>query len=120
MNEQGVVYFNLPANRYALLAPAIGMIVLQHVQAVRSRRQIDRAAYDQTPFAVCVDELNRFALPELVPSLAMLRDAHVQRPASSPLGGGPRGFRTRHSTEIPASLRAGTRRARQSTGFSAA
>jgi len=78
MNEQGVVYFNLPANRYALLAPAIGKIVLQHVQAVGSLRQIDRAAYDQTPFAVCVDELNRFAFPELVPSLAMLRDAHVQ------------------------------------------
>jgi hypothetical protein len=57
---------------------AVADIVLQHVQAVGALRQIDRGAYDQTPFAVCVDELNRFAFPELVPSLAMLRDAHVQ------------------------------------------
>ena len=78
MNERGVVYFNLPANRYALLAPAIGKIVLQHIQAVGALRQIDRDRYDQTPFAVNIDELNRFAFKELVPSLAMLRDAHVQ------------------------------------------
>ncbi|MFC1610833.1 type IV secretory system conjugative DNA transfer family protein [Myxococcota bacterium] len=78
MNERQVVYFNLPANRYALLAPAIGKIVLQHIKAVGAMRQISRARYDQNPFAVCVDELNRFAFEELVPSLAMLRDARVQ------------------------------------------
>lgn len=78
MNERGIVYFNLPANRYPILAPAIGKIVLQHVKAVGALRQIDRERYDQTPFAVNIDELNRFAFPELVPSLAMLRDAHVQ------------------------------------------
>ncbi len=78
MNERGLVYFCLPANRYPLLAPAVGKIVLQHVKAVGALRQIDRQHYDQTPFAVCVDELNRFAFEELVPSLAMLRDAHVQ------------------------------------------
>lgn len=78
MNQKGMVYFNLPANRYSLLAPAIGKIVLQHIKAVGSLRQIDRAKYDQTPFAVNIDELNRFAFDELVPSLAMLRDAHVQ------------------------------------------
>jgi hypothetical protein len=78
MNERGIVYFNLPANRYALLAPAVGKIVLQHVKAVGALRQIDRQSYDQTPFSVSIDELNRFAFDELVPSLAMLRDARVQ------------------------------------------
>jgi hypothetical protein len=78
MNERGIVYFNLPANRYPLLAPAVGKIVLQHVKAVGALRQIDRKRYDQTPFAVNIDELNRFAFPELVPALNMLRDAHVQ------------------------------------------
>jgi type IV secretory pathway TraG/TraD family ATPase VirD4 len=78
MNERGMVYFNLPANRYPLLAPAIGKIVLQHVKAVGALRQIDRKHYDQTPFAVNIDELNRFAFDELVPALNMLRDAHVQ------------------------------------------
>jgi type IV secretory pathway TraG/TraD family ATPase VirD4 len=52
--------------------------VLQHIQAVGALRQIDRQAYDQTPFGVTVDELNRFAFPNLVPALCMLRDARVQ------------------------------------------
>ncbi len=78
VEQKGIVYFNLPANRYALLAPAIGKIVLQHVQAIGASRQIDRKRHDQTPFSINIDELNRFAFPELVPSLAMLRDAHMQ------------------------------------------
>ncbi len=78
MNGRGIVYFNLPANRYPLLAPAVGKIVLQHVKAVGALRQIDRQRYDQTPFAVNIDELNRFAFEELIPALNMLRDAHVQ------------------------------------------
>ncbi len=52
--------------------------MLQHIKSVGAMRQIERAKYDQNPFAVCIDELNRFAFEELVPALAMLRDARVQ------------------------------------------
>jgi hypothetical protein len=60
------------------LAPAIGKIALQHLQSIGAQRQIDREGCDQHPFLVCVDELNRFAFPNLVPALAMLRDANIQ------------------------------------------
>jgi len=78
MNSHGVMYFTLPANRYPILAPAIGKIVLQHVRSVGSLRQIDRKRYDQTPFAVNIDEFSVFCDDNIVKSLAMLRDANVQ------------------------------------------
>lgn len=78
VNSRGLVYFNLPANKFPILAPNIGRIVLQHLQALGAERQINREQLDQTPFAVNVDELNRFAFPNLIPALAMLRDARMQ------------------------------------------
>lgn len=78
VEQRLITYFNLPANLFTLLAPAIGKIVLQHIKAVGAMRQVDREGHDQRPFAVNIDELNRFAFPELVPSLAMLRDARIQ------------------------------------------
>jgi hypothetical protein len=78
VNKRGICYVNLPANRYPILAPSVGKILLQHLQAIGAMRQIDRARYDQHPFTVFIDELNRFAFPNLVPALCMLRDAKVQ------------------------------------------
>ena len=78
LNERQVVYFNLPEGEYPVLAPAVGKMVVQHIRSLGAARQRDRKAWDQSPFAVCIDEFADFAEPHVVKGLRKLRDARIQ------------------------------------------
>ncbi|MCC6805784.1 MAG: type IV secretion system DNA-binding domain-containing protein [Deltaproteobacteria bacterium] len=77
-----IAYFQLPANFYANLTVDVGRIVLQDIQQAGARRQVYRAAANQTPIAVHIDEFSNLATAEsassIISSLNKLRDAHVQ------------------------------------------
>jgi TraM recognition site of TraD and TraG len=78
LQENLLVYVQLPANLFKLQAPAMGRVMLMDVQQEGSLRQVLRATRNQTPFAVIVDEFYNFADPSIVDSLNKLRDARLE------------------------------------------
>ncbi len=77
LQQNLLVYAQLPANLFKLQAPALGRVILQDVQQEGSLRQIHRSARNQTPFSVVVDEFYNFADLSVVDSLNKLRDANL-------------------------------------------
>jgi len=78
LEENLVVYLQLPANLYKVQAPALGKVFLLDVQQEGSLRQVYRTVRNQRPFSVVVDEFGRFADLAFVDSLNQLRDANLQ------------------------------------------
>ena len=77
LQENGLVYVQLPANLFKTQAPALGRCVLADVQQEASLRQVFRTR-NQKPFAVVVDEFYNFADLHIIDSLNKLRDAHLE------------------------------------------
>lgn len=77
LQENGLVYVQLPANLFKTQAPALGRCVLADVQQEASLRQVFRTR-NQRPFAVVVDEFYNFADLHIIDSLNKLRDAHLE------------------------------------------
>ena len=78
LEENLLVYVQLPANLFKIQAPALGKAFLMDVQQEGSLRQVCRASRNQRPFSVVVDEFGRFADLSVVDSLNQLRDANLQ------------------------------------------
>lgn len=74
--EGTIVGFSLSANAYKFLAPAIGIMVLQHLQQLGAARQMNRGL-SQAPLYVYADEFYSFAYEGFVDALNKLRDANV-------------------------------------------
>jgi type IV secretory pathway TraG/TraD family ATPase VirD4 len=77
LQQNDIVYVQLPANLFKTQAPALGRCVLADVQQEASLRQVFRTR-NQTPFAVVVDEFYNFADLHIIDSLNKLRDAHLE------------------------------------------
>lgn len=73
-----IVYAQLPDNLFKVIAPALGKVLLQDIQQEGALRQVYRANRTQTPFSVIVDEFARFSDVSILSSLSQLRDANVQ------------------------------------------
>jgi hypothetical protein len=78
LEQNGIVYVQLPANLFKIQAPAMGKAMLMDVQQEGSLRQVFRQARNQAPFAVTVDEFYNFADATIVDSLNKLRDANLE------------------------------------------
>ena len=78
LEQNQIVYVQLPSNLFKLQAPALGKVFLIDVQQQGSLRQVHRTTRSQRAFSVVVDEFARFADRSIVDSLNQLRDAHVQ------------------------------------------
>jgi len=78
LEENQLVYIQLPANLFRIQAPAIGRVLLQDVKQEGSLRQVFRHSRNQRPFAVVVDEFYNFADLSFVDSLNKLRDANLE------------------------------------------
>jgi hypothetical protein len=78
LEQNQIVYVQLPSNLFKLQAPALGKVFLIDVQQQGSLRQVHRTTRNQHAFSVVVDEFARFADKSVVDSLNQLRDAHVQ------------------------------------------
>ncbi len=77
LQQNGIVYVQLPANLFKIQAPAIGKVILMDVQQEGSLRQVFRTR-NQTPFSVVVDEFYNFADLSIIDSLNKLRDANLE------------------------------------------
>jgi len=78
LQENLIVYIQLPSNLYKLQAPALGKMMLMDLQQEASLRQVFRSSRNQIPFSVNIDEFGSFADLSVVDSLNKLRDAHLQ------------------------------------------
>lgn len=78
LEEDLIVYVQLPSNLFPLQAPAMGRVILQDVQQEGALRQVFREARNQNAFAVYLDEFYTFANVRVIDSLNKLRDAHVE------------------------------------------
>lgn len=78
LEQNLVVYVQLPSNLFKIQAPSLGKVFLMDVQQEGSLRQVFRATRNQRPFSVVVDEFGRFADLSFVDSLNQLRDANLQ------------------------------------------
>lgn len=78
LQENGIVYVQLPANLFKLQAPAMGRVMLMDIQQEGSLRQVFRSTRNQTPCAIVVDEFYNFADLSVVDSLNKLRDANLE------------------------------------------
>lgn len=78
LEQDQIIYIQLPSNLFKLQAPALGKVFLIDVQQQGSLRQVHRTTRSQRAFSVVVDEFARFADKSVVDSLNQLRDAHVQ------------------------------------------
>lgn len=78
LQENLIVYAQLPANLFPIQAKAMGRIMLLDVQQEGSLRQVFRQSRNQTPFSVNVDEFYTFADVSVVDSLNKLRDANLE------------------------------------------
>jgi type IV secretory pathway TraG/TraD family ATPase VirD4 len=78
LQNDGMVYVQLPANLFKLQAPAMGKVMLMDVQQEGSLRQVFRGSRNQRPFSVTVDEFYNFADLSIVDSLNKLRDANLE------------------------------------------
>lgn len=77
LENNGLVYVQLPGNLFKLQAPAMGKVMLQDVQQEGSLRQVFRGSRNQTTFSVTVDEFYNFADDSIIDSLNKLRDANL-------------------------------------------
>ena len=77
LQNNGLVYVQLPSNLFKTQGPAMGKVMLMDVQQEGSLRQVFRSTRNQTPFAVTVDEFYNFADITIVDSLNKLRDANL-------------------------------------------
>jgi hypothetical protein len=73
-----IVYVQLPSNLFKLQASALGKMMLMDLQQEASLRQVFRQARNQTPFSVNIDEFGTFADLSIIDSLNRLRDANIQ------------------------------------------
>jgi type IV secretory pathway TraG/TraD family ATPase VirD4 len=78
LEQDLIVYVQLPSNLFEIQAPSLGKVFLMDVQQEGSLRQVFRATRSQRPFSVVVDEFGRFADLSFVDSLNQLRDANLQ------------------------------------------
>src|SRR5690606_7356156 len=78
LQENGIVYVQLPANLFKLQAPAMGRVMLMDIQQEGSLRQVFRSTRNQTPCSIVVDEFYNFADLSVVDSLNKLRDANLE------------------------------------------
>ena len=78
LENNGLVYIQLPANLFKLQAPALGRVFLMDVQQAGALRQVHRDTRNQTPFSVTVDEFYNFADVTVIDSLNKLRDANLR------------------------------------------
>ncbi|MGQ0506198.1 MAG: TraM recognition domain-containing protein [Myxococcaceae bacterium] len=78
LQQNEIVYVQLPANLFKIQAPAMGKVMLMDVQQEGSLRQVFRRERNQTPFAVTVDEFYNFADESIIDSLNKLRDANLE------------------------------------------
>jgi hypothetical protein len=78
LEQNLIVYVQLPSNLFKIQAPSLGKVFLMDVQQEGSLRQVFRATRNQRPFSVVVDEFGRFADLSFVDSLNQLRDANLQ------------------------------------------
>jgi hypothetical protein len=78
LEQNLIVYVQLPSNLFPIQAPAMGRVILQDVQQEGALRQVFRTTRNQNPFAVYLDEFYTFANVRIIDSLNKLRDAHVE------------------------------------------
>lgn len=78
LEQNLMVYVQLPANLFRLQAPALGKVILMDLQQEGSLRQVFRRTRNQRPFSVTVDEFYNFADLSIIDSLNKLRDAHLE------------------------------------------
>ncbi len=78
LQNNEMVYVQLPANLFKIQAPAMGKVMLMDVQQEGSLRQVFRRTRNQRPFSVTVDEFYNFADLSIIDSLNKLRDASVE------------------------------------------
>ena len=78
LEQDLIVYVQLPSNLFPIQAPAMGRVILQDVQQEGALRQVFRTKRNQNPFAVYLDEFYTFANVRVIDSLNKLRDAHVE------------------------------------------
>jgi type IV secretory pathway TraG/TraD family ATPase VirD4 len=78
LQNNEMVYVQLPANLFKIQAPAMGKVMLMDVQQEGSLRQVFRRTRNQKPFSVTVDEFYNFADLSIIDSLNKLRDANVE------------------------------------------
>jgi hypothetical protein len=78
LEENLIVYLQLPSNLFKIQAPSLGKVFLMDIQQEGSLRQVYRTSRSQQPFSVVVDEFGRFADLSFVDSLNQLRDANLQ------------------------------------------
>jgi hypothetical protein len=77
LQQDLIVYAQLPANLFPIQAKAMGRVMLMDVQQVGSMRQVDRTR-NQNAFAVYCDEFYNFADLSIIDSLNKLRDARLE------------------------------------------
>jgi hypothetical protein len=78
LEQNQIVYVQLPANLFPIQAKAMGRMMLLDVQQEGSLRQVFRQTRNQTPFSVNVDEFYTFADISVIDSLNKLRDANLE------------------------------------------
>jgi hypothetical protein len=78
LQNNEMVYVQLPANLFKIQAPAMGKVMLMDVQQEGSLRQVFRRTRNQRAFSVTVDEFYNFADLSIIDSLNKLRDASVE------------------------------------------
>ena len=77
LEQNQIVYFGLPSNKYKTLAPIIGKVVLQDLQECGATRQLNRKKMNQDYFPVFIDEFYSFAYEGFIDAVNKLRDANV-------------------------------------------
>ena len=78
LEQNLLLYVQLPSNLFKIQAPSLGKVFLMDIQQEGSMRQVFRATRNQRPFSVVVDEFGRFADLSFVDSINQLRDANLQ------------------------------------------
>jgi hypothetical protein len=78
LEQNLLLYVQLPSNLFKIQAPSLGKVFLMDVQQEGSMRQVFRSTRNQRPFSVVVDEFGRFADLSFVDSINQLRDANLQ------------------------------------------
>ena len=78
LEQNLIVYVQLPSNLFKIQAPSLGKVFLMDVQQEGSLAPGSPGTRNQRPFSVVVDEFGRFADLSFVDSLNQLRDANLQ------------------------------------------
>jgi hypothetical protein len=77
LQQNLLVYVQLPSNLFKIQAPALGKVMLMDLQQEASLRQVFRDQRNQRPFSVNIDEFGTFADRSFIDSLNKLRDANI-------------------------------------------